>query len=561
VKPRSQHHARPLSFIEFVSRLGVRLTPAQMTVALVAFDGIQPKHLPPEYRKLARQLFGDVDTIPALAWAVFVAVCGARSGKTYCLCALRLLHLAWTVGLGGLAPGEEAVGLIVAPDLKLARHALRFVTGVLENSNLTPHVVGHTSDNVTIRRPDGHLVRIECQPATRGGSAVRGQSLVGAVLDECSLFRDVNAIVNDQEVYLAVSPRILKDGQVILASTPWARTGLLFEMFRDNYGKPQTALAVHAPTALMRNFDPVVMSLIERERLRNEPNYRREYLAEFADLQTSLLVGADVDAAVDTGTKERAYRSECVYAVTADVGLKHDPTCAMVFHLESRSRDGGPPAVTLVIDAIRHLAPRLLHRRITLDEVDKVLGDLCNLYRVNKVHGDSREAGGLAVLLRARGIEFIECSMSLPEQERRAVGLSHRFAARTVRILDDPILVLQCKESTIKRRAGGQVAIEGRGTKHDDAFDCLMLSTSVVLPSSGGNIECTTSVFVGDGSVAVTSVWRERHVSPDGSVRWTPSSPPVGSAEWVESRRELAAEGVFPMNEPDFRPFASNDFK
>jgi hypothetical protein len=561
MKPRSQVRARPLSFVEFVTRLGVSLTPAQMTVALVAFDGIQPKHLPPEYRKIARKLFGDVDSIPASVLAIVVAVVGARSGKSYILGGLRLLHLAWTIALNTLAPGEVATGLIVAPDLRLARQCLRFVIGALENSNLTPDIVGQAGDSVTIRRPDGRTVVIECLPATRGGSAVRGRSLVGAVLDECAFFRDSESVVNDVEVFTAVTPRILPGGQTILASTPWASVGLLHDLFRQNWGHPVNALAIHAPTSLMRDYDPAVMAIIERERSRDPQNAKREYDAEFTDLESTLIPAADVLAATDD-VKERPYRVGLYYGCTVDVGLRNDSTAILLFHVEARKRPGAPPAAVLIVDAIAHLVPRLFGRRVRLDEVDEAIGNLCEKFHVTKVHGDMREEAGLSLLLRARGLEFVEMSLTLPEQEKRARALAGRFSSGTVRLVSDATLTKQVTELRVKRRPGGGIAIEGRG-KHDDAADTLLLAADVAttLPMSGGDIVCDTSVFVGDGNVQVNSRWRERHVSPDGSVRWTPSSPPVGSAEWVESRRELAAEGVFPMNEPDFRPFANNDFK
>ena len=69
---------------------------------------------------------------------------------------------------------------------------------------------------------------LEALPATRGGSALRGRSLVGAVLDEAAFFRDEDYSVNDAEIYRAVAPRILPEGQTIIASTPWAEgVGLL----------------------------------------------------------------------------------------------------------------------------------------------------------------------------------------------------------------------------------------------------------------------------------------------------------------------------------------------
>ena len=106
---------------------------------------------------------------------------------------------------------------------------------------------------------------VECLPATRGGSALRGRSLVSAVLDECAFFRDEQFAVNDTDLFKATAPRVLPGGLVVIASTPWAETGLLFDEFSRNYGAPVTALACHAPTTLMRSDDPRILSMVARE--------------------------------------------------------------------------------------------------------------------------------------------------------------------------------------------------------------------------------------------------------------------------------------------------------
>ena len=62
------------------------------------------------------------------------------------------------------------------------------MSGACEHPSLARMVAAETADSVTIERPDGRRVVIECLPATRGGSAVRGRSLVGAVLDESAFF-------------------------------------------------------------------------------------------------------------------------------------------------------------------------------------------------------------------------------------------------------------------------------------------------------------------------------------------------------------------------------------
>jgi hypothetical protein len=362
---------KPLPFTRFCSEvLRVKLTPGQTALASVAFDGVQPSALEGELRELARQILGDVEDVPHEVLAVFVAVCGARGGKSYVLCALRLLHLALTVPLASLAPGEVASGLIVAPDLRLARQTLRFALGAAKATRkIAALIESQGIDGFTIRREGGRSVSLECLPATRGGSAVRGRSLVGAVLDECAFFRDEDYQVNDAELFKAIAPRIMPEGQVILASTPWAEgVGLLAELFAANHGAPRTALAAHAPTLLLRN-DVRTRAMVARERERDPDNAAREFDAEFMTAGAGLFFDPKaIAAAVDPDLVLPLAASPAMTAtIGADFGFRSDSsalvatlfdgrTCHVADVVELRPAKGRPLQPSAVVAAFAERA-------------------------------------------------------------------------------------------------------------------------------------------------------------------------------------------------------------
>jgi len=291
-----------VAFVETVLR--VRLSPAQRVLATVAFDRVEPADLPDNDRALARQLFGPVDTIPESARAVLSAVVGARSGKSYIISACYSLWRALTADLSGLAPGEMAAAVIVAPDKGLARQVLRYALGAAKAApSIARLVTSETSESFELTRPDGGRVSIEVAAASRGGSAARGRSLVCAVLDECAFFRDSDYQVNDTDVFRAVAPRILPGGLVIVASTPWLESGLLHDLHQRNHGKPQDALAVHAPTCLMRADSPSILAMVDRERARDPENASREFDAEFLTGGAGLFFdGKAISSAVEPQT-------------------------------------------------------------------------------------------------------------------------------------------------------------------------------------------------------------------------------------------------------------------
>lgn len=269
----------PVGFSEFCRLvLGIALTLGQATMCAVAFDGADPCQLVGAQRELARELFGAIDTIPAAARAVFAGTIGARSGKTW-LGALRLLHLALVCNLAGLAAGEIAAAIIIAPDMRLARQALRYAIGAARAAaSIARLIEAETADSLLLRRPDGRRVELVCLPAKRGGSAGRGRSLVGALMDESAFFYgDDGYTVNDVEVYRALAPRVLRDGQLMVLSTAWLESGLLHDLHTTNFGAPSTALAAHATTSTMRSGDAHIEAMVERERERDPENASREF--------------------------------------------------------------------------------------------------------------------------------------------------------------------------------------------------------------------------------------------------------------------------------------------
>lgn len=301
-----------LTFVEFCAWLRVRLTDGQRCIVDVAYDG-------PERRR------------------TFVAVCGARAGKSYVLVALRLLWGCFTRRLDTLAPGERAVALIVAPDLRLAKQVLGYARGALNTRDDLAALI--ESDNeyaISIRRPhDGLVVGLEALPATRGGGAVRGRSLIDAALDECAFFRDEGYAVNDVELYKAVAPRVLPGGQTIIASTPWAESGLLYEMYRA--GTTAHVLVAHAPTLQMHDSE-LTREIVAAERERDPDNARREFDAEFMASGTGQFFDSNAvkssTQSYDFETWPRADRYQ--YACAVDLGFKSDSSACVVVEFDGR---------------------------------------------------------------------------------------------------------------------------------------------------------------------------------------------------------------------------------
>lgn len=318
-----------MTFVEWASaqlaKQGKQLTPAQAILCAVAFDGRQPWEFLD--RPETAVLFGKVQFIPDTARRVLVAAIGARSGKSFLLGALYSTYAALTCNLDNLAAGEQAVALILAPDLKTARHTLRYVAGL---QGVPMQVTGDCIEvfrNGEGTADDSRSVRIECLAASSGGRSLRGRWYVSAFFDEAAFFRDSNSVVNDEDCFEAILPRLLPGAVCVLSSTPWIKSGLHYDLFRRNREKSYQAIAVHAPTLTMRPDDPQLAADIEALRVRKPDVAAREYDCEWIEnSREAFFDGALVDAACARPAPQQIVEYTC----GADLAHVKDSCCFVV---------------------------------------------------------------------------------------------------------------------------------------------------------------------------------------------------------------------------------------
>lgn len=321
-----------VSFIRFAKWCKVKLEPGQVVYGKVALDGVQPKDLVGEERELARQLFGDVETVSSRKRKTIAAVCGARGGKSYVMGALTMLWLALTVDVSKVAPGQVAGALILAPDIELATEQLNYVKGLVDAAGLSGAVVKENETRVRFRRGDGKLVEVVVRAIGKGGTGGRGRTLVGCCIDEANFLNTEGFAVNDADAYKAAKIRIIPGGVMVICSTPWVRAGLLYELHRDNHGKTtEKCLSVHAPTIALR-VDPDIIEMVEEAYEHDPDNAAREFGAVFPDSSASRFFseGALERASDNDHVLPRAPRPGATLTAGGDLGLVRNSACLVI---------------------------------------------------------------------------------------------------------------------------------------------------------------------------------------------------------------------------------------
>jgi hypothetical protein len=376
------------------------------------------------------------------AWMVV----GRRGSKTDTFAATIV---AYEAALGGheeyVRRAQPAIVFLISQDLRAARYALNFVRGVLESSPLLNRAIKQvTADRIDLK----NNITIASIPATLKAS--RGFASPVAVLDEVGVWYQESESANpDTEIYRALVPGQLQfpNRKIVGISTPWNKAGLLYKFYEAGTGGsklPDTAqnraefrsiLVLHGSTALMGN-PFVTRDELAADRARDLKAFEREYLAIFQDSISGFLPASLVEAARDTGIRERPRDQDITYIAAIDPAFKRD---AFGFTICHRGFDG-----RLVQDVVRRfMAPpgESLNPRAVLQAIQPI----CQSYGITVVHSDQYQAESLTELARDLGLILQGIPWTGKNKATNFINMQQMFAQGKIRILDDPETLKELK--------------------------------------------------------------------------------------------------------------------
>jgi hypothetical protein len=207
---------------------------------------------------------------------------------------------------------------------------------------LAHQVISQTADTIEL---DGDIV---IEVATCSYRTVRGRSVCVALLDEVAFWRSESAANPDKEVWRAIRPSMASFGSealAVIASSPYARRGLMWESFKKFYGKPDAQnLSWQAST---KQMNPTISDDFLAEEFEADPaSAEGEYNAQFRTDIESFVSREVVDAAVVVGRYELAPVAGVSYcAFTDPSGGSVDSMTLAIAHRDTDGR--------LLLDALR----------------------------------------------------------------------------------------------------------------------------------------------------------------------------------------------------------------
>lgn len=445
-------------------------------------------------RRLFALCCGDREP-PAVPCREAVVIAGRRSRKSAVGALVAVYAAICRDHRQHLAAGAVARVLICACDKDQAGEVLGYVRGVLESHPaLARRVVRVTATAVEL----GNRTRIEV--VAKAFRNIRGRTVVAAVFDELAFWRSDESANPDREVLRAVQPAMatVPGSLLLMLSSPYARRGLLWERFRDDYGKPSPCLVWRAPTLTM---NPLVDPAVVERAYRDDPvAAAAEWGGEFrTDVETFVDAELVAGLAREAPLELRPVAGISYVAFADPSGGRGDAFALAVAHREGEH---------VVVDVVRQRRPPFDPGAVVTE-----FAALMRAYGVRVVVGDRYAGEWVATAFRAHGVEYRPAAMTRSELYVEMLPLLTRGLAEL-----PPDRVLLAQLSALERRTGrGKDVIDHPPGAHDDLANA----------AAGALVEAIATASTADfsGLAALGASWA---ASPWAGARL--SSVPFGRA-------------------------------
>ena len=391
---------------------------------------------------------------PTESFTEAALVIGRRGGKS------RILALLGTVLATGrdyrpfLAPGEVATVAILASDRKQARSIFRFVKGMLDLvPGLKREITKETDEVIEL---GGRRVAIEI--TTASFRATRGYTYIAVLADEIAFWRSDESANPDEEILNAIRPGLatIPGAMLLLASSPYAKKGALYKVFRRHYGQDGSRVLVWRGTTqeMHPDIDPAIIAEAYEE---DAASAASEYGAEFRNDLEAFVTREVVDACTVTGRFEIERLPGVRYRAFVDPsGGSADAMTLAIGHTEQKRQ---------ILDVVREVRPPFSPEAVVAE-----FAALLKAYGLAAVTGDRYAGEWPRERFREHGIAY-----NLADKPRSDLyrDLLPMLNSGNVELLDRPRLTTQLCGLERRTSRAGRDSIDHAPGAHDDLANAV----------------------------------------------------------------------------------------
>jgi hypothetical protein len=270
--------------------------------------------------------------------------------------------------------------------------------------------------------------------------------------------RDEFSANTDVEILNAVRPGLATtNGPLIIASSPYAKRGVLYETHKRHYGSNGDPLILVAQGA-SREFNPSLpQRVVDRAMDRDAAAASAEYLATFRTDIESFISREQVEACVERSVFERPPTPGVRYlSFTDSSGGSGDSMVSAIGHMD---------ADVLLVDAVREIRSPFDPESAT-EEIVQML----RLYNVHTTSGDRYSAQWCAQAFEKRSIRYDPIERN---KSQLYLEMLPRINARTIRLLDHPRAINQITNLERRTSRGSRDTIDHPPNSNDDIANAI----------------------------------------------------------------------------------------
>jgi hypothetical protein len=376
-------------------------------------------------------------------------ICGRRSGKSFMSAAIAVWLACSRDWAKVLGVGEQGWIFIVAVDRMQARIIRGYVEGILRASPAYSRLLRETVQD-EVRLTNGVVIAIK----TSSFRSVRGFTLLACIAEEMAFFRSEESANPDVELLRAVKPALetVPGSLLIGISTPYARSGALWEVFKGFYGKPGGPLVWRAPSLMM---NPTLKPESVEAALAADPEgARAEWLAEFRSDISSYADPALIESLVIPGRIQIPRMEAVEYQAAVDFsgGGGRDSAAITIGHKNTEGR--------IIMDVLLEKRPPF-----NAETVASEFAETLKAYGVSQVTGDKFGGEFPAQAMAKFGIHYTAADKSSSDY---FLDLLPTLTSGALELLDHKRLVSQLSNLERRSRPGGHDLIAGGPGVNDD---------------------------------------------------------------------------------------------
>jgi hypothetical protein len=413
------------------------------------------------------------ENYPGVSFQEATVLAGARAGKdSRIACPIASYEACFGPHEKHLAPGEHAVIPLVAPGSLGTRVAYSYIKSHFTDSRLLRDMLEAEplQNEIKLR----NRVNVMCFPSTK--ASLRGWSIPCGILDEIGFFRMEGAADSDAEIQASIRRGMINfpTTRLLKVSTPFSKSGLLYDDFKNHYGKDSPDVLVWRAGSTYMN-PSLRESRLEAEKRKDPQRFAREFLAEFSEDLDTFLPSAWIDAAVVQGRHELPPSGRHVAAVDVSglgSGPNPDAFTLCVVHV---AQDG--KVVQDCMKGWRKGRNSSVNIAGIIGEIKAVL----TRYGVSGVHGDSYGAEWVVQRFAESGVTYLQLDKDKSFYYLQAEPL---FAQGKVELLDNAEIQRELRFLERRMMPGGRVRVDHPRGCHDDHSNSFAIAAT--LAAQGG---------------------------------------------------------------------------